>query len=184
MAQIDSELFLGKDPSAAVNWLNQNYNLLVAVARRTISGPQSPELTEDAAQEAAIKVWRKWDHYDPDKGTRNTWAGTIARHSAVDVCRRESSFQQADTPDLEASGQTLEASGQTNDPAEQIELSQAVQAALGTLPSKQRQVIELTYWRDLTDSEIATAADIPVGTVKTRIRLGRQKLAVALADYK
>ncbi|MGH3133943.1 MAG: RNA polymerase sigma factor [Gaiellaceae bacterium] len=125
---------------------------------------------EDASQEAFVAIWRSARTYDANRGTGAPWLYAVARNAITDGLRR-SPEPTADVPD---------GPGGEPDPADRAELAwQAwrVHRALEVLPEHERPVIELAYWRGLSQSEIAGALDIPLGTVKTRTRSALARLA-------
>jgi RNA polymerase sigma-70 factor (ECF subfamily) len=128
---------------------------------------------EDASQEAFIAIWRSARTYDRERGAGAPWLYTVARNAITDGLRR--------TP--EPAAELDDGPGREPDPAEHAEASwQAwrVHRALEVLPKHERPVIELAYWRGLSQSEISELLDIPLGTVKTRTRSALARLADAL----
>lgn len=137
----------------------------------------APALAEELAQETFLAVWRRADQYRPDRGSAAGWIFTIARNLRIDAIRRDRSAMAYDlavvepetpvTPEAEWS--TLEREGR---------LREAVRA----LPKDQVQVIELSFFADKAHAEIARDLALPLGTVKSRLRLAVAKLRVALGD--
>jgi RNA polymerase sigma-70 factor (ECF subfamily) len=125
---------------------------------------------EDAVQETFAAVWRSARTYRPDRGAGAPWLYAVARNAIVDRSRNRSEppAEVPDTPSLEPT------------PAERAETSYVswrVHRALESLSAKERDVIELAYYGELSQSEIADFLDIPLGTVKTRTRAGLSRLA-------
>jgi len=130
---------------------------------------------EDAAQEAFVAIWRSARTYDSDRGNGAPWLYAVARNAITDGLRRA----PEPTAELE------DRSGGGPDPADRAEVSWTawrVHRALEVLPPHERPVIELAYWRGLSQSEIAESLAIPLGTVKTRTRSALARLADALED--
>lgn len=130
---------------------------------------------EDAAQEAFVAIWRSARTYDSGRGRGAPWLYAVARNAITDGLRR--------TP--EPAAELQDGPGGGPDPADRAESAWTawqVHRALEVLPPHERPVIELAYWRGLSQSEIATALDIPLGTVKTRTRSALARLADALED--
>jgi RNA polymerase sigma-70 factor, ECF subfamily len=130
---------------------------------------------EDASQEAFVAIWRSARTYDRERGAGAPWLYTVARNAITDGLRR--------TP--EPAAELDDGPGRDPDPAEQAEAAwQAwrVHRALEVLPKHERPVIELAYWRGLSQSEIAEVLGIPLGTVKTRTRSALARLANALEE--
>jgi RNA polymerase sigma-70 factor (ECF subfamily) len=128
---------------------------------------------EDASQEAFVAIWRSARTYDPERGAGAPWLYTVARNAITDGLRRRP----------EPSAELVDGPGHEPDPSEQAEVAwQAwrVHRALEVLPEHERPVIELAYWRGLSQSEIADSLGIPLGTVKTRTRSALARLADAL----
>jgi len=139
-------------------------------------------LAEDIAQEVFLRVWRRPDRYVPQRGRFVTWLLTVARNRAIDQIRAGGRRRLYETS-REELGQALPAD-EGQDLALTAQLAderQKVWRALGSLSPEQRRVIEMAYYGGYALYEIAVALSQPLGTVKTRIRRGMQKLRVALA---
>jgi RNA polymerase sigma-70 factor (ECF subfamily) len=136
------------------------------------------QLAEDVAQEALLSVWRKAALYAADKGSVATWVFTIARNLRIDRLRRETVFQTLDDDrpeeacDAPLPDEWL-ASGQ---------IQGRVRRVLAGLPQEQVEVVTLAYIDGLSHSEIAGKLGLPMGTVKSRMRLAYQKLRTAFED--
>ena len=131
---------------------------------------------EDLAQETLLTVWRKAALYAGDKGSMTTWVFAIARNLRIDRLRRE-------VPWLELpEGRLAEASGEPlpDEAVAEKERQQRVHAALAGLPDEQKEVVALAYLEGLSHSEIATRLDMPLGTVKSRMRIAYQKIRTVL----
>ena len=132
---------------------------------------------EDAAQETFAAVWRSARSYRPDRGSGSAWLYAVARHAIIDRARQRRDHV-VDVPE-EASA----AAG----PAERAEeswLAWRVHSALEQLPERERVVIELGYWSGLSQTEIASYLDVPLGTVKTRTRTGLARLTRLLDEVR
>ena len=136
---------------------------------------------EDVVQEVFAQAWRQAVRYDPSRGAVGAWLLMMARTRAIDRLRArrarpgEQPIEQTDVQGL-ASAEPDAASGLID-----AEKTRQVMRALDELPMLQRLAIELAYYEGLTQREIATRLEEPLGTVKTRIRLGLLKLRDALA---
>ena len=121
-------------------------------------------------------VWRKAGQYDPARAAASTWIFTIARNLRIDA------FRRANRPVLDPEDPALvpDAPPQGDAVVEQKQNAERVRAALAALPDDQRQVLHMSFFDDKTHSEIAAALDLPLGTVKSRIRLafGRVKASI------
>jgi RNA polymerase sigma-70 factor (ECF subfamily) len=137
---------------------------------------------EDIVQDVFLAVWRKADRFDPDRGTVRAWLLQIAHHRVLNELRRRSR-----QPELEqdADGRLLgEIAARDPGPAERTfakHRRDLLASALDELPDTQREALGLAYFDDLTHEQVATRLDLPLGTAKTRIRTGLQKLRTTLA---
>ena len=133
---------------------------------------------EDVVQEVLLTVWRQSDRIDVARGRLNSFVMTLVHHKAIDALRVKRGQQarqvSVDFADVEKVG---------TDFSERVLQTIAggdVREALTKLPEEQRRPIEMAYYEGLTHLEIATALDLPLGTVKSRLRLGLEKMRVAL----
>ena len=134
-----------------------------------------PQDAEDATQEAFVAIWRSARTFDSGRGSGAPWLYAVARNAITDGLRR--------TPPPVA--ELEDGPGGEPDPSDEAEASWTawrVHRALEVLPEHERPVIELAYWRGLSQSEIAARLHIPLGTVKTRTRSALARLADALED--
>ena len=138
-------------------------------------------LAEELAQETLLTVWRKAGLYSPDKGSPTTWIFTIARNLRIDRLRRETPWQEL-TEQHAAAIPSDEAPPDVAVIARQRE--RRVQAVLRELPPDQLEVVTLAFIDGLSHSEIAERLGLPLGTVKSRIRLAYQKVRAALEDLR
>jgi RNA polymerase sigma-70 factor (ECF subfamily) len=127
---------------------------------------------EDIMHDTMINIWEKIHMYNPDKGSFSSWVYTIARNNRIDLLRKKSSQPYTDISEVEIASDNE--SGL--DIVEQKSISAHVKKAIELLPLKQRKVIELSFVNDLTQEEIAGELNIPIGTVKSRMRLAYQKM--------
>ena len=154
-------------------------NLVYSTSLRVVRDAQ---IAEDLVQEIFLRVWRKPESYVSQKGRFATWLTSVARNRSVDEIRSRNRKQRYETASPEEQEREFPAP-ERNDPALTAEMSdqrRLILAALADLPVEQRQVIELAYFGGLTQQEISERLSQPLGTVKTRIRLGMQKLRTAL----
>ena len=128
---------------------------------------------EDAVQETFTSIWRSAARYRPERGPGAPWLYAIARNAIVDRARarRDPLAEHPDEPSRDPG---------PPERAEHAELSWQVHRALADLPEHERSVLELAYWSGLSQSEIASFLNIPLGTVKTRTRSGLARLAGVL----
>ncbi|MBC7163405.1 MAG: sigma-70 family RNA polymerase sigma factor [Roseovarius sp.] len=131
-------------------------------------------LAEEVAQDVMATLWHKAHLFDPTRASVATWIFTIARNRRIDALRRARRPEPEDLP----WGPEPEP-----DQAEALALQQesaALGRALATLPEKQRELIEKAYFGDLSHSEIAEQTGLPLGTIKSRIRLALDRLRHAM----
>ena len=137
---------------------------------------------EDAVQEAMLSVWRSGARYDADRGSAGAWVLGIVRNRSIDVLRSKAS----NTPDLDhdddATLEAHESSERTDDTALRNETQREVRAVLKDLPPKQSKVITLAFFGGFSQTEISEMLDLPLGTVKGRMRLGLEKVRGGLAE--
>ena len=136
---------------------------------------RDPEAAAEVLQDVFWQVWQDASRYDPTRGSAEAWLVTRAKTRAIDrlrsVRRRDRTFV---APVDESVAQRREEPAEN--PAVVAEDRSLVQSALAQLPEAQRRVIELAFFEGLTQSEIATRLGEPLGTVKTRARLGLERL--------
>ena len=154
-------------------------SLVYSAALRIVRDTQ---IAEDMVQEIFLRLWRKPEGYTATRGKFATWLTSVTRNRAVDEVRARGRRYRHETASPEEQERELPGP-ETDDPALTAELSdqrRLILTAMSQLPAEQRQTIELAYFGGLTQQEISERLDQPLGTVKTRIRLGMQKLRAAL----
>jgi RNA polymerase sigma factor (sigma-70 family) len=138
----------------------------------------SDAVAEDLAQEAMLTVWRKAEKYDPAKAAVGTWIFTIARNLRIDALRREK------RPELEPDDPILmpEAPPPADAGIDLARRQRRVREVLRELPPEQATIVELSFYGDKSHGEIAITLGIPLGTVKSRMRLAFLRVRRALGD--
>ncbi|WP_375450678.1 sigma-70 family RNA polymerase sigma factor [uncultured Devosia sp.] len=131
---------------------------------------------EELMQETMVAVWKKAALYDPARGAASTWIFSIARNQRIDAFRRERrpDFDRNDpafVPDADPAADSL---------IEAFEDAGRLRVALAALPGDQAEVLKLAFFEDQSQSAIATALNVPLGTVKSRMRLAFVKLRAAI----
>jgi RNA polymerase sigma-70 factor (ECF subfamily) len=151
-----------------------------ALARRVV---RQQHLAEEIVQETFLALWRDPAGYDPARGSVRAWLMGMVHHRAVDAVRREESQRRR----AEQLGVGLR--DEVEDHAEDVTADlarpqerQVVRAALAALPEEQRRVLEMMYFDGRSQSEIAEATGLPLGTVKSRTLLGMRRMRAALED--
>ncbi len=158
----------------ALRTLNARYGRMLAALARRIVGSDS-----DAEEVAADVLWQAWHSagaFDPSRGSVSVWLVTLGRSRAIDRLRslkaREARPEMNDPPST------------AEDPGREIDVAKRaarVRAAMSALEANEKTALEMAYYSDLSQSEIADKLGIPLGTVKTRIRSAMIKLRKALA---
>jgi RNA polymerase sigma-70 factor (ECF subfamily) len=130
---------------------------------------------EDVVQEAMLSIWRNGARYDRSRGSVRNWILGITHHRAVDALRRDAVRTSKDVGDEDLQ-ERLEAPERTDVEVVRRDEAQGIRTALDHLPTEQVRVIELAYYGGFTHIEIAAMLDLPIGTVKGRMRLGLEKM--------
>ena len=134
----------------------------------------SPEAAEEIAQEAMLSVWRKASLFDPAKASAGTWIFTIARNLRIDRLRREG------RPEVDMTDPYFDQDEPTPDQNTLAkEQQKIIQEAVNGLPDDQADVIRRAYYEEKSHSEISDVLDIPLGTVKSRLRLAMGRIRQA-----
>ncbi len=140
-----------------------------------------PAAAEDVVQDAFLGVWRNVSRYAEGRGTVRTWFLSIVHHRAVDTIRRRRPVSDLPDPEAGPSPAALRFPDVWTEVAGRLDAA-AIRRALATLTDVQREVLELGYFGGLTQQEIAERTGAPLGTVKSRVRLGLLALRAALAS--
>ncbi len=170
----DEELMLlvnNGEPKAFATLYDRHSQAAFSLAYRMMGEKQA---AEDLAQEAFIKVWRRAGSYRAQKASVRTWILSIVHNRGIDQLRSHASRRrtQEKIEASAASSQPSEAFAETwrNTQAEQV------REALSTLPKEQLKILELAYFSGYTHVQIAELLNVPLGTVKGRMRLGLKKI--------
>jgi RNA polymerase sigma-70 factor (ECF subfamily) len=159
--------------AAALATLYDRYSTLAYAVSLKIT--RDATLAQDIVQEAFLGVWRNAGRYAAGRGSVRTWVLAIAHHRAIDAIRRRrptSELPEGDAPPLVVPDIWHEVSGRLD--------REEIRQALETLSPPQREAIELAYYSGLTQQEIAEKTATPLGTVKSRVRLGLLAMRRAL----
>ncbi len=168
------------DGAALAALYDQHARRVYSLALRVIGNEAD---AEDVVQEVFTQAWRQAGRYDATRGTVGAWLMTMARTRAIDRLRARRA--QPDSSPAAADDIWATRAAATTDPADALATERdatRVREALKELPLLQRLAIELAYFEGLTQSQIAARLEEPLGTVKTRIRLGLLKLRDALSS--
>ena len=136
-------------------------------------------VAEDVVQEAFLSIWRSGARYERARGSVRTWVLGIVHHRAIDQLRRSSVHDTRRASD-EGIEERLESGERTDVEVARRDEAETIRSAMQTLPPEQSHVIELAYFGGFTHTEIAEILDVPIGTVKGRMRLGLHKLRLQL----
>ena len=137
-------------------------------------------LAEDLIQEVMLSVWNKAGLYNPEKASVSTWLFTIARNKRIDSIRKNKRLEfDGSDPEL-----VTEPEEQADSIVNATQMAKTVRQALGDLPKEQRQIVHLSFFEEQSHSEIAAKLDLPIGTVKSRVRLAMEKLRAKLGELK
>jgi RNA polymerase sigma-70 factor (ECF subfamily) len=172
------------DEGAIARLYDRYATVLYTVAYR-ITGERAD--ADEVVVEAFAQAWREASRFEPGRGSVAAWLTMITRSRALDLVRARSRRDRitgtaaADQPDEPPAMGTWR--GDPADSLDRTERQRQVLAALGELSPPQRQAIELAFFEGLSQAEIATRLNEPLGTVKTRVRLGMQKLRDRLRPF-
>lgn len=138
----------------------------------------NPSMSEELVQESMLVVWRRATLFDRSKASASTWIYTIARNKRIDRLRRER------RPEYDPNDPALVPAPETgaDSTVEATQWSCRVRDAMGALPAEQRRVLDLHYFEDKSQSTIAEELTLPLGTVKSRLRLALKRLRSALEE--
>lgn len=166
----------GSDPQAASELYDRYQGAMYGLAMR-ITRDQA--LAQDAVQEAFVGVWRNASRYTAGRASVRTWMLAITHHRAIDILRRRRATSEL--PDPESGEPALSVPDVWPEVSRSLDRD-TVRVAIETLPVAQRQAIELAYFEGLTQVEISERTGAPLGTVKSRVRLGLRQMRSVLED--
>jgi RNA polymerase sigma-70 factor, ECF subfamily len=176
------------DPSSLLLRVAENRDKAALAALFSHFGPRiksmmmklgsSDALAEDLVQETFVSVWRKAAMYSQQRGAASTWIFTIARNLRIDQLRRQSNKPYEDLESLELASDAPSGSSLV----EQNQVIERVTLALKSLPVEQQEVVRLSFVQDMPHAQIAESIGIPLGTVKSRLRLAYERLRPLLED--
>lgn len=162
------------DEAAFAELYDATSPLAFGVIRRVL---RDPSQSEEVLQEVMVELWRTAARFDPERGSVSTWLTTMAHRRAVDRVRSEQSARRRTEQDQQgATFVTPDVGDEVTETLHREVERQRVARALGRLTETQRQSIELAFYGGHTHAEVARLLDLPLGTVKTRIRDGMIRL--------
>lgn len=173
---------IANQDSAALRQLyDATSSKLYAIAMRVVG---NVDHAEDVLQEAYLTIWRVAGDYKAPLSPPMVWLGVIVRSRGLDFLRRRTAERALAGQPVEDLADTLAADQDTPmDTQEASEQAWALHECLRKIEAKQRQVVTLAYFRDLSQSELATQLKLPLGTVKTWIRRGLDQLRTCMNRY-
>ena len=164
-----------RSQSDALSQLYDRYGRLVFSLAMHITDDEA--LAEEITQDVFLQVWDKAGSYHPEQGKVLTWLTSVARNRAIDIYRRRSSRPEGHRVMLDDHmWSSLEDGAEVESSVEIHQTQLKVRHALSQLPDEQKKALGLAYFQGMTHQEIAEVLREPLGTIKTRIRLGMQKL--------
>ena len=181
---LDDEILLQlivRANAEALGELYERYGRLVFSL--AINAVGDPAAAEEITQDVFLRVWQRARQYRAERGKVSTWLSGIARHRAIDRLRRRGSRPEQYSVAWADVAPGAEPSVDGPERSVTLTLERArIRAAMAHLPEEQKQALALAYYQGLTQSQMAQVLDLPLGTVKTRIRLGMQKLREMLLE--
>jgi RNA polymerase sigma-70 factor, ECF subfamily len=166
----------GRDPESLTQLYDETSRILYSLAYRILNDTAD---AEEVILDVFHQVWNAGDRYDPSRGTVWGWLTVMTRNRAIDRLRQASLRRTREFPIEDR----VDFASERPEPETESIFAQErtlVRQAMATLALDQRQAIELAFFSGLTHSEVAETLGAPLGTIKTRIRVGIQKLRAAL----
>lgn len=157
-----------------LDWLYDHYS--AALYGHILRIVKNQEIAEEVLQDIFLKIWNKFDSYDENKGKLFTWMVNIARNQSIDKIRSKEITRQNKTGDIGNFVNRIDNQENVEQRTEEIGITDL----LKILPEEQRFVVDHLYLKGYTQSELAGEFNIPLGTVKTRLRLAMQQLRITL----
>ena len=172
---------IGAGDQKAFGILYDRYKTLVFSLAVKIAS--NHETAEDITLDVFTQIWEKADRYHFEKGSVKGWIASLARYRSIDTLRRRKVRSDINRPQWsDVQPETLPSNDNTVDALESAEIRHKVSDTIKRLPEDQQEVLAMAYFKGYTHRQIAEALNEPLGTIKTRIRLGLQKLRHNLKD--
>lgn len=173
--------FIAKRQVEALSELYDRYGRLIYSLALYIVGSEGT--AEEITQDTFMRVWEKANTYQPNRARVKTWIVSIARYRAIDELRRLEIRPEAISLSLEDLPLEIAGENKVEEDVRDRLLRQRTRAAISELPPEQKKVIALAYFQGYSQSEIAKILGIPLGTVKTRVRLAMVKIRTNLSVF-
>jgi RNA polymerase sigma-70 factor (ECF subfamily) len=166
----------------AIEYLHDRYSsMLKALIMKVLHNEAE---SEDMLQEIFLEIWNRAGSYDPQKGKALGWIITLSRRRAIDRLRKREAYCRMEERLTEASKrEPQEAHAHVEEDIAHAEMREHLARVMTSLPPAQQQVIQLAFYKGMSQREIAAHTGIPLGTIKTRIELGLKKISEALKGY-
>jgi RNA polymerase sigma-70 factor, ECF subfamily len=172
------ERIVNHDQGAFESLYHRHADLVYSIALRVVA---DPGIAQDVAQEVFLRVWRQPALFDVARGRFVSWLMSVARNRAVDEVRSRGRRRLREVTSVPGADDPPDPQAVDPQIAAQLADEQGeVRAALAQLPEDQRVAIELAYFGGMTQQEIASVLNTPLGTIKTRVRLAMKKLRISL----
>jgi len=166
------------DPATFARVYDEHGPAVYGAALRVLGNPAT---AQDVAQDVFLRLWRRPGAFDARRGDLGAYLRLMARSRALDLWRTaQASGRATDRLKIAAGRDAPRVEAEPVARFERAERAGTVRAALGALPEPQREAVVLAYWGGLTADEIAARAGVPLGTAKSRVRLGLQRMRGAL----
>lgn len=169
-----------RDPDALAALYDRHGGRMLGLAQRILGAGGE---AEEVVQEVFLWVWRSAAAFDPTRGSALTWMLIATRSRAIDRLRARRPASRGETRSLEELGEGPAGPDDVEAASAGREWQSLCRSAIGQLPDEQRRALELAYFDGLTQEEIAARTATPLGTVKTRVRLGLMKLKEQMRPY-
>ena len=175
------EMIQNRQPEA-IGFLHDRYgSMLKALIMKVLHNEAE---SDDMLQEIFMEIWERASSYDPAKGKALGWMITLSRRRAIDRLRKREAYCRMEERLTEASKHdTQETHAHVEEDIAHAEMREHLNRVMATLPPAQQQVIQLAFYKGMSQREIAAHTGIPLGTIKTRIELGLKKISEALKGF-
>ena len=171
-------VLIARRDERALGALYDRYNRLAFSLAVRIVGDRA--LAEEITADSFVNVWRASASYSEERGRFVSWLMSVVRHRAIDELRRLNVRPEGSSVELNEALQTVALPDGLDDLVDAHQRRALVRSGLASLPAPQREALELAYFGGLTQQEIADKTGTPLGTIKTRMRLGMLKLRETL----
>jgi RNA polymerase sigma-70 factor, ECF subfamily len=175
------EMIQAKDPEALSHLHDRYASMIKALVMKVLHNDAE---SDDMLQEIFVEIWNRAASYSPEKGKPLGWIVTLSRRRAIDRLRKRESYCRMEERLLEETQrEPQQVSAQLEEDVAHGEMREHLDRVLRNLPDAQRQVIELAFYKGMSQREIAASTGTPLGTVKTRIELALKKISIALEGF-